>query len=379
MAGLTSSGFEPETLSEIQERIKGKLEQINPGFDFSPESPDGQLIEIMSFELWTAWNQLSMVYNSFNPALATGSALRNIGLITGAPFGNANRSYATIETQGTAGTLIPKNSLVADADGFEYYLANAVTVPNNAQVVCLTPGDVPVPANTITSIVSTVSGWTGVTQTTDGVIGSQPMTDQEYRNRRTATIMRNYTSTVDTMQARLLELGVEQATVYNNSDVTTQNGVPANTVAVTIGDQAGVTDESIASVIFETNAVGCPTHGTTLVPIVDQQGYSHDVRFTKAVAVPIELVVDVTYLSDDSAGAAEAIQEGLLSYVNGLLAGEDVVWSRLFQYITPYAKAKVNTLTVGTVAAASPGTIDVPISDTEFATLAIGNISFSET
>jgi hypothetical protein len=45
MAGLENYGFVPEEYESIVARIEGKIEAINPGFDFSPESPDGQLIE----------------------------------------------------------------------------------------------------------------------------------------------------------------------------------------------------------------------------------------------------------------------------------------------------------------------------------------------
>ena len=59
MSGLDITGFTAEKLLDIQTRIKGKLELFNPGFDFRPESPDGQLIDIMSFELWQAGNNLT--------------------------------------------------------------------------------------------------------------------------------------------------------------------------------------------------------------------------------------------------------------------------------------------------------------------------------
>ena len=378
MAGLTISGFVPETLSEIKERIKGKLELINPGFDFSPESPDGQLIEIMSFEIWQAWTQLDLVYNSFNPAFATGAALRNIGLITGIPYGTANRSYVTVELQGTAGTVVPANSLVTDDMGNEFYLASAATVPNNAQAICRVPGPVVVTSGTVVNIKTPVTGWSGITQTTEGVIGSLAMQDQEYRNLRTSTIMRNYTSTVETMRGRLIELGVGQATVFNNDSNSVVDTVPANTVAVTIGDQGTVSDESVATVIFETNAVGCPTFGTTTVSIEDQQGFSHDINYTKATAVPMSIVVDVKFPTIDTAGAEESIKSALLGYINGLPAGSDVIWSRLFQYITPFAEAEVVSLTVGKLSGAQ-GTVNVVLTDIEYASLAEIDIIYSAT
>ena len=50
MAGLDNSGFTPDTFANIKTRIEGKLEALSPGFDFSPESPDGQFISIMTYQ-----------------------------------------------------------------------------------------------------------------------------------------------------------------------------------------------------------------------------------------------------------------------------------------------------------------------------------------
>ena len=97
MAGLTSEGFTPLTLEEIQTRIKSRLENYNPGFDFSPESPDGQLVDIFSVELAQVWSELNTVYSSFDPMEAVGQGLLNIGLITGIPFGFATRSSASLD------------------------------------------------------------------------------------------------------------------------------------------------------------------------------------------------------------------------------------------------------------------------------------------
>ena len=132
-AGLSLSGFTPETYDAIKARIEGKLEIFNPNFDFSPESPDGQLIGVMTYEIFQAWSQLGNVYNTYNPQIASGAGLKNIGLITGLPFGAASRSIAIVETQGTTGTVIPVNSLVTDDDGNQFYTVFPTTIHSNLQ------------------------------------------------------------------------------------------------------------------------------------------------------------------------------------------------------------------------------------------------------
>mgnify|MGYP003624627414 CR=1 FL=1 len=379
MAGLTRSGFEAETLEVIKSRIEGKLDAINPGFDFSPDSPDGVMLGIMSFEFLTHWNQLNEVYKSYNPQVTTGAALKNLGLITGLPFGVAQRSYATLETQGVAGTIIPRQSLLTDNDGNEFYTSFETAVPNNLQVVSSVAGVIPVPSGSIVTIKTPVTGWTGVTQTIAGTAGTSAQTPQQYRNTRQRTVMRNSTSIVDTMQARLIELGVSQANVLNNTNsIPLPDGTPANTIHVTVGEVGAVPHANIAKVILDTGALGCPTFGNTTVTVDDSQGVSHDVSFSVAAPVAIQIDLDVTYLSQNTAGADDGIISSLEVYVNSLLSGEDVIWSRLFGYITPFSKAQINTITVGVVAG-SQGISNVTINDNQYATIATANINLTVT
>ena len=59
------------------------------------------------------------------------------------------------------------------------------------------------------------------------------------------------------------------------------------------------------------------------------------------------MAINVTFLADEFAGAEESIKADLVAHINSLEAGEDVVWSRLFTYITAYGEAQINTLTIG--------------------------------
>lgn len=370
MAGLTSGGFIPETYDAIKARIEGKLEILNPGFDFSPESPDGQIIGVMSYELFQAWSELNKVYNSYNPSVATGAALKNLGLITGLLYGAATKSSATLETQGTAGTIIPAQSLVTDNDGNDFYTSFNTAIPSNLQVVAVVAGIIPVGIGSILTIKTPVSGWTGVTQTQSGIEGVLAQTEQQYRNTRQRTVMRNHSSIASSMQARLIELGVDQANVLNNTSSVNPlaDGTPPNTVHVTVGELGAVSPTDVANTILASNSMGCPTYGNTSEIILDNEGVSHEIFFSVASAVQVRIEVDVTYLSENTPGASQSIEDSLFDHINSLISGDDVIWSRLFGYITPFAKAQVNNLTVGIVGGAQ-GTSNVVISPNEFANI----------
>ena len=377
MAGLTYTGFTPLTFDEIKTNIESRLEQYNPGFDFSPESPDGQLINIMGVLISQAWTQLDNVYHSYNPNLATGQGLRNIGMITGLYKGSATRSQAIIQLTGIAETLVPKGSIVTDADGNEFYTNKDAFIPTEATVLAVESGPIQILAGTITTIKSVVTGWTGVTQTSDGVIGSAPQTEVAYRTLRNKTVMRGSQTVQESMSARITGLGINQVTVVNNdTGLALPDGTPAHSIQVVVGEYAGVSDDAIAQAIFDTKGLGVPTFGSTSVIVQDTHEHNHTVYFTKATEVPIHVKIDVTYHTDEIAGVDEAIKESVADYINNLLTGEDVIWSRLFGRITPFGESEVTLLEIGksviTLAASN-----VVILESEYASCDIANIDLT--
>ena len=366
--GMTEFGFIPESYETINERIKGKLDAINPGFDFSEESPDGQMISIMSVELAEAWRQMDLIYMSYNPNLATGEALRNLGFITGIPYKRDQVSLATITTAGTTGTVIPQYTAVSDDQGNKFFTMIEAVVPAFVDVISDVAGNIPIVAGTITTIVGAVDGWTGLTQPEDGIPGGPAFSDSYYRNLRTRTVMRQARGQEEGIAAQLRELGIPSVLVVNNDTNTIDpiDGTPALTIQVKVGESPGVSDEEIALTILRTKPLGCPTFGTTTIATDDSQGTSHLISFTRAVETFIFIDLTVTLLDSDIGGVTDRIKYELSTHINSLGAGEDVIWSRLFEYITPYGKAQVDDLQIG-LSAITLAPANVPITDEQYA------------
>ena len=379
-AGLTREGFTPLTYDELVARMGARQQAYNPGFDLSEEAPDGQLLRIFGFELALAWQEMSKVHYSYNPMVSDGDGLKNIGLITGIPYGVATRSQTNVNLVGVAGTFIKKGSIVTDAVGNEFATEFAATIPASVLVIARLSGPILMPVGTVANIKSTTLGWTSVTQTIEGTAGSQAQTEEAFRNLRNRTVLRNFKSVPSIMEARLAEIGILQSVVFNNTtNSVAADGTPVGGIHVTVGETTGITDEQVAKVILLTAGNGTPTIGATAVNVTDSQGTVHVVRFDKATAISLVVNIDLTYLSIDTAGALEKIKDGIFTTINGLLAGEDVIWSRLFGLITPYGKAQINTLTIGldtgSPAAAAQNYV---IADGEFAVVTLANIIVTE-
>ena len=382
MAGLTREGFTPLSLEEIKENIKGRLRAFSSNMDLSVESPDGQLVEIFSFEISQLWNELNRVYNSYNPDIAEGAALRNLGLISGLPYGAATRSQADVVLDGyVPGTLIPAGSLVADSDGNEFattYDVRIQTFPLQTvvQVVAVVSGNINVDPNSINTVVTNISGWNSVAQPNAGRVGGAAQTDIQYRNLRNRTVLRNASSVVEKLRARIIEnLGVDQVRITNNDSLAVfADGTPPNHIHIVLGEtDSNLTAKEIARVIYNYKGLGTLTYGNETEAFKDTQDAWHNVSFTRAEPVAIQINLEVDFLDDDYAGAEESIKEDLP-------AGQNIIWSRLFGIITPYSRADVLVLELakisnGVAGALSPSS--VVIGQDEYASIDIANINFS--
>jgi uncharacterized phage protein gp47/JayE len=351
MAGLTDEGFTVLTLPEIVSRMETRLKVYDPEIDLDIASPDGQNVSIFSYEVSQLWQQLNLVHLSGDPRVASGQGLRNIGLLTGQPYGFADRSVVDVLLAGTTNTLVPKGSILADVDGNEFQTTSDAIIPSGVQAISIAAGTLPVPVGTVVVVKTVIAGFDTVTQPTEGVQGRGTQTAQQYRTLRNQTVMRNGTSVTDKVSAQLYDLGLEQASVVDNDHPTdpAADGTPAMTLHVIIGDVGSVTDQEIALAILKSKGIGTPTWSLSNFSVLvdDNQGIEHEIFFDKATAVPVVAEVNLTYLSNDIAGASESIKNDMCDRINNLLAGEDVIWSHLFSDITRYGEAQVNSLELG--------------------------------
>lgn len=73
---VTETGFARKTLQEIRADLEARLKQVfGPSFETSVDSPNGQLVGALSMALSNVWELAQEVYDSRDPAQATGVSL----------------------------------------------------------------------------------------------------------------------------------------------------------------------------------------------------------------------------------------------------------------------------------------------------------------
>jgi hypothetical protein len=184
-----------------------------------------------------------------------------------------------------------------------------------------------------------VFGWNGVKNLADAALGRNIETDAELRVRREQELSQAGTTVPDAIRADLLELEdstetkiVQSATVfYNDSDVTDSDGVPPHSVECLVRLPVGADfDQLVYNQLFASVAAGIRTHGTSVGTVVDSEGTSHTIKFTRPQEITI--YVDLTFTKDPRTYPANGnaqVQAAVVDYGNAQLGGVDAVASRI--------------------------------------------------
>lgn len=301
MAGLTSTGFVEKSAAEILEEINAAQRaspDLGADWDTSAESPQGQMNAIVADALGELWELAGAVYRARDPRGATFAALDALAAITGTSRAAATKGTVTLRVTVALGRTLPAGSIahVAGQPSNRWATLAPVVGTGSAQDVAAEAelaGAVQANAGTITAIATPVTGWTAVTNTLDAVPGRAADSDPELRDRRDRELQGAATSPVGALAADVAKVAnVTQVVAWENASDVTADGIPPHAVEVMV---LGGVDGAIAQAIWDGKAAGIATHGSTSATVVDAQGTSRTVRFTRPVDLAAWVKAEVTY------------------------------------------------------------------------------------
>jgi uncharacterized phage protein gp47/JayE len=327
MAGVSTTGFIPKTLTEIKAEIEASvLAVFGAEFDVSAESPLGQLIAIFAEREAAQWEAQEEAYAAFTRDGASEQSLDNVGALTGTPREAAKRSTVTATLTGTNGTVVPTGTIFAvQTVGTQFRTTEDATISGGtASAACesVETGPKLAPAATLTVIVNPVAGLTSVTNSLDAAPGADLEADSVYRRRQESELRAAGKAALAAIRESLLQLDdVDSVTVFENtSDSTDGDGLPPHSIECLV---SGGDDTDIAETIFSEKAAGVATYGTDTVTVTDEQGIDHDINFSRPtdldLYVVFNLIIDTTKWPADGAAQvkAAAVAYGDATYVTG--------------------------------------------------------------
>lgn len=335
--GLTPTGFNRKTLEEIRTDIENRqLTDIDPAFDVSADSLEGQLNGIFSSHLSEIWEILESANNSFNPQNAKDAQLDNVLELRGTPRQAPTKSVLPdCQVELDPGKLLAAGAVARVIGKPTQRFVSVVDVENTTgnpsffavDFEAETEGEIPVNISTI-EIAEPQTGWLSVDNPNTTQVGRNKEVDSDYKSRSDVALRAIGGSTPDAIRGDVLEVeGVQTVTVlFNDDDIPDSNGVPGHAIEVVLFDGIGLDaeDDEIAQAIWDSKAAGIKAFGSSSGNAVDVEGVIHSMNFTRPTQRPVEMTVVLTHLSVGYAGD-DAVKQALADYGNNLGASFDVI------------------------------------------------------
>lgn len=325
-------------------------EALGADLNLDVSTPVGQLVVNDTTALTTAMAECVAIANETSVYSATGQALDVAAARSGYYRKTATPTTVVATLTGNNGTTIPAGSKASDGE-HEYVLLDTVTIPVSgsvmAQFQCTEPGAIPCPAGTLTSIITTISGWDTITNANDGVVGVESETDNAFRDRITANYLNKRARSilgaiVDNIAALpdvISVVGYENPTA--NTEVHDGITMTPHSICVSVFGGSG---PEIARVLGEQKTLGATTIGNTTVSYMDGLvNYQYDYKIYRPAELPI--YVDIEYAPNSYTGASTVSDiTGLITeYIanNPLKIGQTITGNYISMALNGYNKVDV--------------------------------------
>ncbi len=314
---IDAAGVTVPTVNEITTQIldgttgyPGMRQIYGPDINVNPNSPDGQMVNIVAQGSADMYQLILAIANSFDPDLAVGVVLDQRCAINGVQRRGATYTLTNVNVTATQAVTIPGADTpnpftIADGAGTKFVLitsyafltAGTQSLAFRAQEL----GEVEASPNTLTAIVTPTLGISA-TNNSDPItsLGLDEETDAALRVRRARSVSLPSKGFLEGLLGALLSIdGVTQAIVLENTtNATDGDGIPGHSIWVIVN---GGADEEIAQAIYVKRNAGCGMYGgvydpvTVAVPQVD--GTTFDVVFSRPDPEPLWISFDATAIT----------------------------------------------------------------------------------
>lgn len=334
---LDDKGFLRPTYAEIlQDRVEQAKKLFGEDIDTSETTALGKFIRLSVYDLAKAWESLEACYYARFPNTATGASLDRL-----CPFAGISRNPATyaehkIKFTGEANYTVPTGFLVGTVTGVEFYLINPLTLDVNGSgegvVSCTEAGeDGNVALGTITEIVNPDASVFGIEHVDITQLGERKESDVSLRERFSVALAGSGYSTLASIQGAIMRItGVKDCIIVENSGNSTDTaGRPAHSFECYVTAPTTADDE-IANAIFSKKPLGIASYGTTTKTVKASNGDEKEIKFSHTQELEIYIKVSIKKDERFSSDGVNQIKTALITYINSLGIGTDVVYSALF-------------------------------------------------
>ena len=355
--GLTETGYIRKTFAEILDsKIKKAKELFGEDIDTSEISLLGKYIRLNAYDQAEAEETAEKIYYARFPNSASGTSLDRICTFVGISRNPASAAKYTVEVNGTAEAEIPIGFLVGTESGINYYNTMTTVLDKNGKgvitVECTQTGEMGnVNYAEISQIVNPVAEVTSIAGI--GVVTSGTEIESDYSLRKRFEQAREGLGSCNENAIRAALLRISTVTsagvIVNDTDTTDESGRPPHSFECYISGGENYHEE-IAKTIFDKKPLGIKTCGDITVSILDEGGYPHEIKFSPTYDIDVRVKISITTnVNYEGEKGREDITDNIMTYINGLGVGNDVILSSLYGQIHAVAGVtEVKALTLST-------------------------------
>lgn len=370
------NGLNGLTLTQIRENLRESVEtssDLGAAVSTGNDTIAGMILDASAIELETLYRLLDDLWAGWDVNQAEGVALDNQNQLRGVIRNPARNSTVILRCAGDAGTKILAGSIAAIPNGGARWITDSeneipdlgggagyIDIPATAEDT----GPITAPANTITDIITGITGWDTVTNPADEEsLGEDVESDADYRLRGEGGSTGS--TTEEAIYTRLTELDDVAAAVVtsNRGETVDANGTPGHTIWAII-HPATVDPQTIAETIW--NEAGAPAgigfRGAQTATVTDTtSGEAHEIRWDWATEIDLWVSVVGTKDANYPAGGDVLVKEAITDYFSVARVGQDVYPAPIEGAVTtgPLAVPGIKTLDALLKVGSAPGGGDV--------------------
>ena len=327
------TGMHIPTYADIRDELISMMKQIfGQDIYIDVDSQDYQQISIFAKKIYDTNSLALLTYNNRTANTAIGVGLDNLCALVGITRKPATYSTVQVTINGDAGTEINDGQI---SDGTNLWdLPAVITIPSNgiitAQARSHSKGYVTALPNTLTTIVTPVYGWLGVTNNYQANPGVDEEADASLRERYAQATASPANTVFESMIASVSQVdGVSKLKAYeNDTGETDDNGLPPHSVTFVV---EGGDNTDIATEIYYKKTPGCYTNGDVEVNLTSETGNVTVVRFYRPTYKTVYVKVLVKKLSGYNDNYATNIKNAIVEYIEGIEISEvvyrSILWS----------------------------------------------------
>ncbi|MBN6075814.1 baseplate J/gp47 family protein [Aggregatibacter actinomycetemcomitans] len=349
MATLIETGIQIERLNDIITRFEDGFRQIyGQNIDLSPDTPDGQMVGLLSQIKMDIEELAENVYRQLDPDVATGAWLEQRVAYAGLMRRTASYSYLrSVVLTGEPLTQLYAGIVVSDPHKVRWVLNANVQLDSNgsarADFRSEELGAFNLAKNTNLTIETVTLGLNAVTTLENAEIGAEEETDQQLRERFFISRTKNAQNSADAIQSKIAALpDVKQVKVLeNNTKQRDKSGVEPHSLNIIVD---GGSDNQIAQVIYENKGAGVGLQGGTETTLTINNE-RRTLRFDRAVPVDVQVSMRCVRYEDFTEVDKDEIKR-LLS-IQKFEIGQNLSLSRLYSPINQVGGFWVKELKIG--------------------------------